>query len=276
MQASPQEMSRPGRSRAFHFPLKLNNSSCSQTPGEPSLCSPDAEGPRPASTCSLPAPGPAVGPLPAQVASTPALLARLPSAQETAALKGSINIKGVIPVISRTLPTQWIVFWIAGLLIYLHRSYLPKTDPLPQSFPTPGSLRFGGSFAENLEAGCEAAVLWGGQSGPLAGMEEEASLPHPQPGAECRWGLALPGTACWVPLPLSPLRHCTGAEEYPAGTKTGKGTGPFPRTSPRSSFPPSRSEKRKKRRRKALEFAHKRERCNWKGMAKQTGKSQGV
>lgn len=65
---------------------------------------------RPASTCSLPAPGAAAGPPPAQVAPTPALLALLPSTQETAALKGSINIKGVIPVINGPLPTQWAVF----------------------------------------------------------------------------------------------------------------------------------------------------------------------
>lgn len=76
--------------------------------GEPLF--PGAEGARPASTCSLPAPGAAARPPPAQVAPTPALLALLPGTQETAALKGSINIKRVIPVINGPLPTQWAVF----------------------------------------------------------------------------------------------------------------------------------------------------------------------
>lgn len=53
--------------------------------------------------------------------------------------------------------------------------------------------------------------------------------------------------------------------------------GLFLHTSPCHSFPPSRSEKRKKKkRRKVLEFAHKRERCNRKGMAKQGEVAGGI
>lgn len=86
----------------------------------------------------------------------------------------------------------------------------------------------------------------------------------------------VPGTAPPSPPSGTATRRAAGSGERPAGRQAGKGTGPFPHTSPRHSFPPSHSEKKEEKRRKALEFAHKRERCNRKGMAKQGEVAGGI